>query len=63
MMLTNLNLKDCRGSPPPADSLSLPMPDWPAEINKIQYWPIRLSEEKQSQQMEANPNIFSDLGL
>ena len=30
MVPTSLNLKkDCRGSPPPADSLSLPIPDWP----------------------------------
>ena len=31
-------------SPPPADSLSLSMPDWPVQINKIhdsKYWPIR----------------------
>ena len=36
MVLTNLNQKkNCRGSPPPA--LSLPMPDWPAAINKIQW--------------------------
>ena len=43
-MRTNLNLKkNCWGSPPPADSLSLRMPDWPAEINIIhdsKYWPI-----------------------
>ena len=49
------------GSPPPADSLSLSMPDWPVDINKIHdsnYWPIRLLEGKQSQQEEANQAIL-----
>ena len=50
------------GSPPSADSLSLSMPDWPVDINKIhdsKYWPIWLLEEKQSQQEEANQAISS----
>ena len=49
------------GWTPPADSLSLSMPDRLVEINKIhnsKYWPIRLLEEKQSQREEANQAIL-----
>ena len=37
MVPTNPNLREVRlpDSPPPADSLSPSMSDWPAEINKI----------------------------
>ena len=55
MVLTNLNLKKCWGLPPPADSVSL-LITWLANIEFfLSQLANQASEEKESQQEEANP--------
>ena len=55
------------GSPPPADSVSLLIPDWPIFwiVNFVDlYWPIRIERERESAGGgEPGILIFSGLGL